>query len=350
MSGRIGQPVNQVRLTNVALVRLKRKGKRFEIACYKNKVVNWRNGAETDVDEVLQIANVFTNVSKGILAKNSDLMTAFKTIVQLDICKIILQAGELQVSDKERSVASERLYRDVATIVSDKCVNPQTNRPYPIGMVERLMKEMHYCPVPNKSAKQQALEAIKLLREGMIPIERAKMKVQIQCNAKDGKTLKAVLEKESDLSIVSCDWMPAFKMICLINPGMYRTVNEVVGTHTKGAGLFDVLELCVTQEGEFTIDEEYKDGETKDATGLETALAALAMKSAPSAVTGLSCTTCGDNGGTFGTDKQRHREHFRSDWHRYNLKLKAKAQETIDEDVFDKISSQHIDTFFQELL
>jgi hypothetical protein len=32
------QPVGQVRLTNVAIVRLKRGGKRFEIAAYKNKV------------------------------------------------------------------------------------------------------------------------------------------------------------------------------------------------------------------------------------------------------------------------------------------------------------------------
>jgi hypothetical protein len=34
----------QKRLTNVALVKYKKKGKRFEIACYKNKVLNWRNG------------------------------------------------------------------------------------------------------------------------------------------------------------------------------------------------------------------------------------------------------------------------------------------------------------------
>lgn len=34
----------QKRLTNIAVVRYKKKGKRFEIACYKNKVVNWRNG------------------------------------------------------------------------------------------------------------------------------------------------------------------------------------------------------------------------------------------------------------------------------------------------------------------
>lgn len=53
-----------MRLTNVAVVRLTKTGKRFEIACYRNKVVNWRNRVETDLDEVLQIESVFENVSK----------------------------------------------------------------------------------------------------------------------------------------------------------------------------------------------------------------------------------------------------------------------------------------------
>lgn len=34
----------QKRLTNVAVVRYKEMGKRFEVACYKNTVINWRNG------------------------------------------------------------------------------------------------------------------------------------------------------------------------------------------------------------------------------------------------------------------------------------------------------------------
>lgn len=38
------QPVSQVRLTNVAVVRLRVGGERFEVACYKNKVVDWREG------------------------------------------------------------------------------------------------------------------------------------------------------------------------------------------------------------------------------------------------------------------------------------------------------------------
>jgi hypothetical protein len=64
MSSRVKQPVTQVRLTNVAIVKMRRSGHRFEVACYKNKVVNWRNGVENDLDEVLQIRSVFENVSK----------------------------------------------------------------------------------------------------------------------------------------------------------------------------------------------------------------------------------------------------------------------------------------------
>ena len=50
-----------------------------QIACYKNKVQEWRSGVETDIDDVLQIANVFVNVSKGELAKSNELKKAFNT-------------------------------------------------------------------------------------------------------------------------------------------------------------------------------------------------------------------------------------------------------------------------------
>lgn len=40
------QPIGQKRLTNIAVVRLKAAGQRFEVACYKNKIVSWRDGVE----------------------------------------------------------------------------------------------------------------------------------------------------------------------------------------------------------------------------------------------------------------------------------------------------------------
>ena len=83
-----------MRLTNVAVIRLTKGGKKFELACYKNKAINWRNKQETDINEVLQIDKIFTNVSKGEVAKKKDLKI-FGNLSEEQIIMEILNKGEL---------------------------------------------------------------------------------------------------------------------------------------------------------------------------------------------------------------------------------------------------------------
>lgn len=66
-----------------------------------------------------------------------------------------MKKGELQVSEKERHAQLESMFRDIATTVSDKCVNPKTNRPYTVTLIEKAMKDLHFSVKPNKSTKQQ---------------------------------------------------------------------------------------------------------------------------------------------------------------------------------------------------
>jgi ribosome maturation protein SDO1 len=80
-------PAGQKRLTNIAVVRFKTQGLRFEVACYRNTVVAWRNKmcaaahcrcssllltasasalrSEKDLDNVLQSTTIYSNVSKA---------------------------------------------------------------------------------------------------------------------------------------------------------------------------------------------------------------------------------------------------------------------------------------------
>ena len=58
----------------------------------------------------------------------------------------------------------ESAYRDIATIVTEKTVNPASNRPYTLNMVLNGMKALHFAVNPTRSAKQQALEVIKKLK------------------------------------------------------------------------------------------------------------------------------------------------------------------------------------------
>lgn len=46
---------------------------------------------------MVQTITIFTNVSKGVLAKHEDLQLVFGTTDQDKICRIILAEGEMQV-------------------------------------------------------------------------------------------------------------------------------------------------------------------------------------------------------------------------------------------------------------
>lgn len=59
------------------------------------------------------------------------------------------------MSDKERHHQLDNMFKEIATIVSDKCVSPETKRPYTVTLIEQAMKDAHYSINPNKNAKQQ---------------------------------------------------------------------------------------------------------------------------------------------------------------------------------------------------
>lgn len=61
----------------------------------------------------------------------------------------------------EREAQLGSSFREIATIVADKCVNPLTKLPYPVGMIEKAMNDLHFSVNFNKSSKQQVISRIK---------------------------------------------------------------------------------------------------------------------------------------------------------------------------------------------
>lgn len=256
MSSQIGgvTPLNQIRLTNVAYVRLKKGGNIFEVAAYRNKVVNWRNKIETDLDEVLQVQDVFTNVARGLVASKNDLLRGFDTTDKRKICEEILEKGEFQISELERKSLLDGMFRDVASIVVEKSINTDTGRPYSISMIQNAMKDIHYSVNLSKNAKQQALDVIRRLRKVM-PIARSKLQLRITVpaasenevkqmlvansgevsnNDKDRKsTLLPPKEKSQDSGVVVIE--------ANISPELFRTVEEQVTAATGGKGILEII-------------------------------------------------------------------------------------------------------------
>ncbi|KAM5351582.1 hypothetical protein ACJ41O_004305 [Fusarium nematophilum] len=308
MSRQINQPSNQIKLTNVSLVRLKKGKKRFELACYKNKVLEWRSGIETDLDNVLQIPNVFLNVSKGQTAPREDLDKAFgKGKPTDDIILEILKKGEMQVGEKERAAQLERVHNEVVGIVASKLVDPRTKRVYTSGMIEKaldMLSSQAHTSTPDKSAaasaagtpvtgddgeakprprehnwtgvsttksaKSQALDAMKaLIAHQPIPVARARMRLRIACTTnvlkqaikgakggnkdEDGEqkavgTVKdkilSYVEQVESQDVVGSEW----EVVGFVEPGAFKALSDFIGNETKGQGRVEVLDMAVTHE------------------------------------------------------------------------------------------------------
>jgi len=270
MSRQITQPVNQVRLTNVAVVRLSRGGHRFEVACYRNKIVNYRQGTETDLSEVLQTERIFTNVSKGQFANSKILKKCFGTTDEEEVCRFILNHGDVQVSDQERAAQLESTVREVASMVAEKCVHPISRRPYTMTQIRDGMKTAGFMVHPTRNVKQQFLDCVRLLQEKQVlDIERAKMKLAIVLlgASEDDSNNNRLMERRDAVitllvneGVAAADILPSStvddtRIIFQADPALYRKMDGIARNDAVH-GRLEIIQQCVTEEGDVTLGHE----------------------------------------------------------------------------------------------
>lgn len=243
MSAVISQPKSVVKFTNVSQVRMRKGDKRFEIVCYRNKVQDWRSGVEKDLDEVLQVPQVFVNVGKGQVANSQDLSKYFGTSDVEKVVLEILNKGELQVGSKERQQQQMQMHQSVLQIIAAKVINPKNNRPYTASIIEKTLQKLEFRFNTAKPAKVQAIEAIKLLVEAqLIPIVRARMRIRVS----DDLNHKTYIDElKSQISVLESENVESggWEITGLINPSDFRDIDKLVADNSNGEGLVEVLSV-----------------------------------------------------------------------------------------------------------
>ena len=240
----INQPGSSVKFTNVSHIRMRKGDRRFEIVCYRNKVQDWRAGIEKDIDEVVQVPQVFVNVGKGEVASSQDLQKYFETT---DVDKAVLEIlnkGELQVGGKERQQQQEQIHQSVLEIVASKVINPKNQRPYPASILEKSLNMLDFRFSNTKPPKGQALEAIRLLVDSqLIPIARASMRIRVSDDnsAVYIDELKGMMDSVLEYNKEGDSW----EIIGLINPSNFRDIDQLV--LAKGSGTVEVMAVVDEQ-------------------------------------------------------------------------------------------------------
>lgn len=116
------------------------------------------------------------------------------------------------------------------------------------------MKEVGISVTPNKTAKQQALSIIKILQEkSSLPIERAKMKLQIVLDSEQYETLSEKLlamlatvesNEKNDKKIL---------IVCLIEPSSFRDIDQLL---KPVGGKLEVLVHSLKPSNNFAIQQQ----------------------------------------------------------------------------------------------
>lgn len=357
------QPSNQIKLTNVAVVRYKSHGKRFEVACYKNKILNWRSGVEWDLDEVLQIRSIFTNVSKGQVSNTDDLKTVFGTNNTDRICQIILSKGEIQVSETERSYMLDKQYTDICHTISKMTVNPKNNLPLSVKMVESELRKSGFSISLNKSTKEQALRALDVLKK-RIPdqIERAKMMLKLSVDVGNKEYITNKLNEFKVFPISSEENDEVYSITFICEPRYYREIDQLncklllLDSSVKNIDKGSIVDHLSATHSEYSdkkqavIDEvtsepnvisSSKNSGSKQEAPFQEGQIKMFGKHVISTSKTDETKNCAKSNAFFCrkcniqlTDHNAFREHYRSEWHVFNTKRSARDMDPVTEEEF----------------
>ncbi|KAG5468191.1 hypothetical protein LSCM1_02167 [Leishmania martiniquensis] len=262
MSARMQFPLSQRRHTNIAVVRYSKNGVKLEIACYKNKVVSYRGGTENRLDEVLQVERIFSNVARGYLASEKEIQTVFgRNMTEQEAIKYMLDHGELQVAQQERTAEVDEMFKDIAVIISQKCINTKTQYPFPSPVIEQALRSIGAAVKLDQPVKKQALALIHLLTDSnIIPIARANMK--IRCTTTSEAALEKlrdwcrgndvdVVEKDPGTGDPSCsgggEGSAGCSLLLLMQPNLFRDLDRFVKQELPPGSTIHMVDAAVTE-------------------------------------------------------------------------------------------------------
>ena len=350
------QPVGMKVYTNVSIVRLKLGKGTFEIACYPNKVQDYRYKKEKDMKEVLQTREIFKNAIKGDLVPQKELKEVFPNMTKDDILKLILEKGAIQTGEKERETESSNLKKNIAFIIVEKTYNKNTGLPFPQDLIIKVLNEIEFKIIDKENAKKQALKAIKEIQEkNILPLERRLMLLLITLKNDNNNNFEEFCNKfmnylktiEAEILDNEIKNKENFSVKCKIKPYFYR---ELLKQYEK------LLNIEILSQNEISSNIKKEDDNNNNINNInnnnnnepELRIASSNVeqyleenfkeenKNKKKKL--LHCTKC--KGSSF--EKQEDlRAHSKTNWHKHNAILSAKGEQSLSAEEYDDYVLMH---------
>ena len=179
---------------NLNIARLKKEGQTFEINIDPDLAISFKEGEEIEIEEILKSQDVFFDTKKGELASENIMKTIFNTENKIEIAKIILEKGEIQLTAEHRKKVREQKRNKVIQIIHRNAIDPKNKTPIPIQRIENAFEEGKIKIQEYVSAENQIKDIVKELQP-LISIRFEKKKIEIKINATYAHLVYGLIKK-----------------------------------------------------------------------------------------------------------------------------------------------------------
>ena len=363
------QPVGQKVFTNISIVKLKLGKSRFELACYPNKVQDYRDKKEKDIHEVLQAQEIFTDAIKGDLVPRKVLKEVFPKMSYQEIIKLILDKGDIQTGEKEREKGTANFKRYISNIIVQKTYNTDNGLPFPQDIITQALDNINFKYNEKENEKKQALKAIKeLINQKILPIERKLIQLKISLKKIENENNPILKEKEKldefnknlmqylneiEAEIIEKDInnIDTYNLKLNIKTQFYR---EILNKYEKILNIEILSQDEISQKVKDKIKEKEKNNiggdniddveenfekmRIVDTNVMNNLVNKEEEKKVKKNKKMLTCTKCKDS--SF-NDRDELRQHCKSNWHKYNALQSAKEGTSLSAEEYDEYVLTH---------
>jgi len=215
------------------VARIEKAGERFEVLVKPDAVQQIRDGKEIDILANLAIDTIFRDAHKGSKASSEKMKEFFETEDPLEVAKVLIRKGEIQLTTEQRRQMQEQKRRQIVQYIAANAINPQTGTPHPPQRIEIAMEEAKVHVDPFKGIEEQVKEVLDALRP-LIPIRFEKARIAVKLSAEDAA--KCFGDIRSFGQILKEEWQPSGSWIGVVEmpAGMQTDFLERLNAKTRG--------------------------------------------------------------------------------------------------------------------
>ena len=143
------------------IVKYKNKKNKYEIICNKSyireyKKLNSKQDKYKILNKLLISDSVFSNYSKGEVAKMEDIYKITNSNNKNDAILYLIDNGDIPVSASERKQLIDQKFNEIDNFIHKNYLNPVNKQPYSLSIIKSSLKSIKGFSIDyNKSAESQ---------------------------------------------------------------------------------------------------------------------------------------------------------------------------------------------------